>query len=101
MRTALVDVFASEMGDDDALLMPEIYYAGGTADKTISSLNIIQDVKGKGRNAHFFETRDEIIPFLKEKLQSGDRVIVMGARDDTLTDYARQILALNSEEAAA
>ena len=30
---------------------------------------------------------------IAEIARPGDRVVVMGARDDTLTDFARQLLA--------
>ncbi|MCB9988957.1 MAG: UDP-N-acetylmuramate--alanine ligase [Rhodospirillales bacterium] len=93
LRAGLVQAFAEGLGDDDILLMPEIYYAGGTADKVISARDIIEDVKTAGKQAQFFETRAEIIPFLTEEARPGDRIVIMGARDDTLTDFAAAILA--------
>ncbi|MBM4044614.1 MAG: UDP-N-acetylmuramate--alanine ligase, partial [Planctomycetes bacterium] len=36
VRQELVDAFAASLTPSDALFMPEIYYAGGTADKSLS-----------------------------------------------------------------
>jgi len=92
MKDVLIETFKQELNDDDMLLMPEIYYAGGTATKSISSADIVADVMAGGRNAHFFATREDIVPFISKKAQSGDRVIIMGARDDTLPQFAASIL---------
>lgn len=92
LRDGLVRAFTDYLGTDDRLLMPEIYYAGGTAAKSVSSRDIITDVQRAGLSAHYFESRDEILPFLKERAQSGDIVAVMGARDDTLSTFSNEIL---------
>lgn len=92
MKDDLVAAFVQELGDADVLVMPEIYYAGGTADKVISSRDITDEIAGKGRNARFLETRGDIVSFLRAYARKGDRIVVMGARDDTLPEFARAIL---------
>lgn len=94
LRDGLVDVFATYLGEDDMLLMPEIYYAGGSADQSISSEEIIEDVKKAGRQAVFFQTRQGILPYLENRAQSGDVIAVMGARDDTLSEFAAELVRL-------
>lgn len=92
MRTEMVESFVKEMGDEDILIMPEIYYAGGTVERAISSKDLIDDVVAAGKKAKFFETREECGDFLAEEAKDGDRVVIMGARDDTLTIFAHQVL---------
>lgn len=93
MRPHLVDIFAALLRPDDTLLMPEIYYAGGTATRDISAADIVRDVAARGRQAHFFETRAAIVPYLAAAAAPGDRIVILGARDDTLPAFARDILA--------
>ncbi len=92
MRREIAEAFAGGLGKDDILLMPEIFYAGGTTTRDISSADLIHDISGKEREAYFLPTREEIRAWLKPNVRAGDRVAVMGARDDTLTDFARAIL---------
>lgn len=93
MKDELIATFAAGLAVDDILIMPEIYYAGGTATRSISSRDILDGVAAHGRQTRFFETRPEILPFITQEAQPGDRVIIMGARDDTLSDFAQAILS--------
>jgi len=76
----------------DTLLMPEIYYAGGTAEKKISSNDIIKELKGRGVNAVFIPEREGIVTEVKQRATPRDSVLIMGARDDSLTDLCYAIL---------
>lgn len=93
LRSELVKTFAAELGHEDILLMPEIYYAGGTAQKDISSRDITKDICGAGKRAEFFERRDAIIPHIAALVKPGDRIVIMGARDDTLPAFAEAVLS--------
>ena len=94
MRAELVRTFAEGLEGNDILVMPEIYYAGGTVTKDISSADIINDVAAAGRQSRFIEKRSDIVPLIAKIAQSGDRIIIMGARDDTLPGFARDILTI-------
>jgi len=74
------------------MLMPEIYYAGGTAEKRISSNDIIKELKSRGVNAVFVPERDDIVTEVKQRAAPHDSVLVMGARDDSLTNLCHAIL---------
>lgn len=93
MRREITEAFIKGMVKGDILLLPDIFYAGGTAQKTISSADLVQDVVEGGQIARYIPTRDLIREFLKTEARSGDRIVVMGARDDTLTDFCRDILS--------
>ncbi len=100
LKDGLVAAFAEHMDKDDILLMPEIYYAGGTTTKNISSRDITDGISAKGRQAVFLETRAAILDYLSKNARQGDRIVVMGARDDTLSDFALQILGSLKKKAA-
>ena len=93
LKDGLISAFAQGLDEQDQLLMPEIFYAGGTAQKDISSAHLIDAIAQQNRNAQFITTRDAIQAHLVREAQTGDRIVIMGARDDTLTDFARGILA--------
>lgn len=92
LRKELVQAFASNMKAEDILLLPEIYFAGGTVERSISSEDLVKDVQAKGKNALYCNTRADVSSFIKKNAKNGDRIVIMGARDDTLTDFAQDIL---------
>lgn len=92
LREGLVDSLVNGMGDEDIVFMPEIYYAGGTVDKVISAGDLADDINAGGKKAVFTEKRSEITPLIKAEMRRGDRIVIMGARDDTLTDFCREFL---------
>ncbi len=93
MQKQFVDGFARHLAPEDVLVMPEPVYYGGTTDKSVSSIDIVTGLVGRGRRAENFETRDECGARLLELARPGDRIVVMGARDDTLTAFAKDLLA--------
>jgi UDP-N-acetylmuramate--alanine ligase len=92
MRDALVDCFAGGMRDDDVLVMPEPVYFGGTVDRSVGSRDIIGDIERRGRKAFAFADRTGCGDALVELARPGDRIVVMGARDDSLSVFARELL---------
>jgi len=92
MRDELISAFAGKLLPTDTLLMPEIYYAGGTAEKRISSNDIIKELKSRGINAVFVSEREDIVTEVKKRATPRDSVLIMGARDDSLTDLCHAIL---------
>ncbi len=93
MRAEFIEVFADHLGPDDHLLMPEPVYYGGTTDRSVSSGDIVAGVRAKGRRAEAVATREACGKRLMELAKAGDRIIVMGARDDTLTTFAEELVA--------
>ncbi|MCF6159452.1 MAG: UDP-N-acetylmuramate--L-alanine ligase [wastewater metagenome] len=92
MKDEFIDAFIEALSPHDILYMPEIYYAGGTAVKNISSADIITPIKEAGKHAFFIEKRDDIIPELMKHIHANDCILVMGARDYTLTEFCQKIL---------
>ena len=85
--------FANGLKDEDILLMPQPAYFGGTTDMSVNSTHLIEAIRAGGRQAEVFETRAECGDRLAELAKPGDRIIVMGARDDTLSEFAADVLS--------
>jgi UDP-N-acetylmuramate-alanine ligase len=92
LREALVETFATELGPDDILWMLEIYFAGGTVTRDISSGDLVQEISRRGRSARFLAERELLPAAIAAEARPGDLVLVMGARDPSLTDFCGVIL---------
>jgi UDP-N-acetylmuramate--alanine ligase len=93
MKDAFIATFAHDLGAADVLVMPEPVYYGGTTDRSVSSADIVEGVRARGREAFHFEARAACGDKLLGLARAGDRIVVMGARDDTLTVFARALLS--------
>lgn len=93
MRREFVRGFLEGLAPDDVLLMPEPVYFGGTTVREVTSENIAADIRAGGRAAEAFATRPECGDRLVALAKPGDRIVVMGARDDTLSTFAGEVLA--------
>lgn len=87
IRHELVQELAQTLRPTDEIWMSEIYYAGGTAVKDISAVDIIKDLHGKGIQAHFVANRNELFETLVPQLQPNTVLLLMGARDPGLEDF--------------
>ncbi|KJV38399.1 UDP-N-acetylmuramate--L-alanine ligase [Brevundimonas sp. KM4] len=92
MKSEFIDGFAGLMREDDVLLMPEPVYYGGTTDRSVGSEDIASGVRAAGRQADALATRADCGDRIVEIAKPGDRIIVMGARDDTLSTFAAELL---------
>lgn len=93
----LVREVAAALGTSDRLFMPEIYYAGGTADKTISSADLIASLNRLKPIGAFYPTKEEVIAAMVAEARPGDWLVSMGARDPALGDFATRLFeALSS-----
>ncbi len=93
MKDELIATFATEMATEDVLIMPDPVYYGGTTSREVGSEDIVAGVIGRGRAAEHIPDRGQCAERLAALARPGDRIVVMGARDDTLSLFAREILA--------
>ena len=93
MKEALIACFANEMAAGDVLIMPDPVYYGGTTDRSVGSGEIVAGVAALGRQAEHVPDREGCAARLLALARPGDRIVVMGARDDTLTAFAEEIVA--------
>ena len=92
MRDGLVSCFASGLRDEDVLVMPEPVYFGGTVDRSVGSGDIVREIQRCGRKAFAFPDRRACGDMLVRLASRGDRIVIMGARDDLLSQFARELL---------
>ena len=93
MKEELIATFAREMADGDVLIMPDPVYFGGTTDRSVGSEQIVEGVRAFGCRAEHVADRIGCADRIVELADRGDRIVVMGARDDTLTQFAEDVLA--------
>jgi UDP-N-acetylmuramate--alanine ligase len=92
MGRELIACFAEKLGPEDVLIMPDPVYYGGTVERSVGSGDIIAGVGAAGRNAEHLPERAACGERLVELARPGDRIIIMGARDDTLSQFAADIV---------
>jgi UDP-N-acetylmuramate--alanine ligase len=100
LRPDLVEAFAAALGPEGRLWLLEIFYAGGTARRDFSAADIAREVAERGTPAEF-TTRERLPGRIAEVAREGDLVLVMGARDPSLTGLARGILEALGDPARA
>jgi UDP-N-acetylmuramate--alanine ligase len=92
MGQELVAILTEKLAPDDVLLMCDPVYFGGTVDRSTGSDTIVERVRAAGRAAEHIPLRPDIARRLAELARPGDRIVVMGARDDTLSQFAEELL---------
>src|SRR6476469_8353932 len=92
MGEPLAETLAEEMAPDDRLYLPDPVYQGGTVDKSRGSDWLAGEVAKHGKHADHIPERARITDALVEAARPGDRILIMGARDDTLIDFARDLV---------
>jgi len=93
MRRELVAMFAMKLGRDDLLVLPDPVYQGGTVSREVTSADIVTDVAATGAQALHIPGREAAAAHLVAQARPGDRIVVMGARDDTLSQLAEEMVA--------
>lgn len=91
LRKEFVHEIANALRDQDEIWMSEIFYAGGTAVKDISALDLVNDIKSLGKNAYFVEDRNKFLDVARSHLDSGSTLLLMGARDPSLEQFSKEV----------
>ena len=93
MGAELAETFARLLGPEDVTLLCDPVYFGGTVDRSQGSERIVDLIMDAGGTAEYLPSRDDCAGRIAEIARPSDRVVIMGARDDTLTLFARDLLA--------
>jgi UDP-N-acetylmuramate--alanine ligase len=101
MGEELAESFANGMAEDDRLYLPDPVYHGGTVERRRGSDWLAEQVSERGRHADHIPKRARIGKALLAETRPGDRILIMGARDDTLSEFARDLLAKLAETQSA
>jgi UDP-N-acetylmuramate-alanine ligase len=94
LKEEYITSFRAIFRQDDSLYLLPIYYAGGTAQKDISSEDIITGLGPVPFKAGTVADRDALLANLKADVRQGDCVLIMGARDPSLPALVNQIVDL-------
>jgi UDP-N-acetylmuramate--alanine ligase len=93
MGHELALTFAEELGPEDMTILCDPVYFGGTVDRSEGSERIVALIGEAGGKAEHIPSRDQCGLRIAELARPGDRIAIMGARDDTLTVFAKDLLA--------
>lgn len=93
MGHELAETFARLLGPDDLTVLCDPVYFGGTVDRSDGSERIVRLIDEAGGRAEHIPSREDCGTRIAEIARPGDRIVVMGARDDTLTGFAKALLA--------
>lgn len=89
MGRELAETFRTRLGAEDRLFLPDPAYYGGTVDRSRGSDALAAAV---GPRAEYVPDRAAIGSRIVAEARAGDRILVMGARDDTLSQFAAGLL---------
>lgn len=92
LRKEFVHEISNALRDQDEIWMSEIFYAGGTATKDISALDLINDIKLQGKKAYFVEDRSRFLNEARAHLSEGTTLLLMGARDPSLEQFGKEVM---------
>ena len=92
MGEELARTFAEGMREGDRLYLPDPVYQGGTVDRSRGSDWLAQAVRAAGGTAEHVPERSAIGEALLREAAAGDRIVVMGARDDSLSEFAAEMV---------
>ena len=91
LRNDFADEIARALRPTDEIWMSEIFYAGGTTTKDISSNDLVKDLIARGANAFFVENRGDLVLSIRSHLTDNCVLLLMGARDPSLEQFAKQV----------
>lgn len=92
MGKELAASFAKGMRDGDKLFVCDPVYFGGTVDRSIGSETLVADIVACGGDGVHLTTRANCGAAMLDEAKAGDRILILGARDDTLTEFGLELL---------
>ena len=95
MRNALAEALPSILRPADEFIFLPVYYAGGTASFSPTSVEVAVTCRtaagARASSILVFDDRQECERHLKDTVKRGDVVIVAGARDESLSIWAKSL----------
>ena len=91
-RDELFETLERTLKEKEMFFMLPPFYAGGTSSFKPTSQEVIAQYKEKAsapEKYHFAEDREALRTYVLAEAQKGDLIVVMGARDNSLSLYAR------------
>jgi UDP-N-acetylmuramate--alanine ligase len=92
LRPELRELLPRLLRPNDRFCYAEIFYAGGTVARDISSELLAEDLRA-ARDCAFARDHDAVRRWVAHEARPGDTVLIMGARDPDLSALSRSIFA--------
>lgn len=94
LKEEYVSTFRELFLPGDTLYLLPIYYAGGTATKDIKADDIVEGLGRVNFRAEVVKDRRDLLTKLDGTTRTGDCVLIMGARDPSLSTLVRMVVEL-------
>lgn len=91
LQEEICEAFVEELNQNDILVLTPIFYAGGTVTRDFDS-EMLAQIISKRRSLVYVKPRSDIPDYCAAIAKPNDLIIVMGARDPSLTQFATSIL---------
>lgn len=92
MRCELVNTFKALCSSSDRLVIMPVYYAGGTTERRTTSRDLVDLLLEAGLPAHYLSDYDGLRHYLERNATAGDTILMMGARDPRLAQFAHELV---------
>lgn len=93
LSNEFTQMLADTLRPQDIFWLTEAYYPGGTIPEGVTAKSVADGASAKGlKNVRFNKCREEILKEIAAAAKPEDVIMVMGARDPSLTNFAKQIL---------
>ncbi|MDY6427484.1 MAG: Mur ligase family protein, partial [Bacteroidales bacterium] len=93
MHKELGELVAATLRPNDIFVIGDVYYAGGTVNRDISPEIVSQAIQDLGKNAIFAKDKESCrAEILKNTPERDCTILIMGARDPKLSDYAQSFI---------
>jgi UDP-N-acetylmuramate--alanine ligase len=92
MHQDLIHEVTAVLRNQDTFYVSDVYYAGGTVAMDIQSDILIEPMNAKGAKAIYVADRKNLVSEINKNLQKGDVILIMGARDTSLSEFAGKLL---------
>jgi UDP-N-acetylmuramate--alanine ligase len=92
MHKELAERVTQVLRKEDHFIMSDVYYAGGTVNRDIGPDVVIHAILSANKNALLVNDRSVLPAMLRDLTRPGDAILLMGARDLSLSDFATEVL---------
>ncbi len=94
MREALFDMLERDLRSQDVFIFLPPYYAGGTTSFKPTAEEVCEEYRAMSRHPEryrYFPDRESCAEYLHANAGAGDLILIAGARDNSLSFYARSL----------
>lgn len=91
MHEELSITLAETLRENDVFYVSDVFYAGGTVVKDIQSDIVSDAIIKMGKNSKYFPNRCNVIEDIMTMICEGDAILLMGARDTSLSNFAKDV----------